>query len=86
MKVLEAFSLGLPCILTEIAAEGLNLPASIKISKTADDFTNDLLQLINNESARKIRGLDAYSFIKAEFSDKKINSDLKECLISSTSK
>jgi len=86
IKVLEALSLGLPCVLTEIAAEGLDLPTTINISKTADDFTNDLLQLINNESARKIRGLDAYSFIKAEFSDNKINSDLKECLISSTSK
>ena len=86
IKVLEALSLGLPCVLTEIAAEGLDLPTTINISKTEDDFTNDLLQLINNESARKIRGLDAYSFIKAEFSDKKINSDLNECLISSTSK
>ena len=86
IKVLEALSLGLPCVLTEIAAEGLDLPTTINISKTADDFTNDLLQLINNESARKIRGLDAYSFIKAEFSDNKISSDLKECLISSTSK
>jgi len=86
IKVLEALSLGLPCVLTEIAAEGLDLPNTINISKTADDFTNDLLQLINNESARKIRGLDAYSFIKAEFSDNKISSDLKECLISSTSK
>jgi glycosyltransferase involved in cell wall biosynthesis len=86
IKVLEALSLGMPCVLTEIAAEGLDLPTTINISKTADDFTNDLLQLINNESARKIRGLDAYSFIKAEFSYNKINSDLKECLISSTSK
>jgi glycosyltransferase involved in cell wall biosynthesis len=86
IKVLEALSLGLPCVLTEIAAEGLDLPTTINISKTADDFTNDLLQLINNESDRKIRGLDAYSFIKAKFSDKKINSDLKECLISSTPK
>ncbi len=86
IKVLEALSLGLPCVLTEIAAEGLDLPTTINISKTADDFTNDLLQLINNESDRKIRGLDAYSFIKAEFSDNKINSDLKECLVSSTSK
>ena len=83
---MEALSLGLPCVLTEIAAEGLDLPTTINISKTADDFTNDLLQLINNESDRKIRGLDAYSFIKAKFSDKKINSDLNECLISSTSK
>ena len=86
IKVLEALSLGLPCVLSEIATEGLDLPTTINISKTADDFTNDLLQLINNESARKIRGLDAYSFIKAKFSDEKINSDLKECLISSTSK
>ena len=86
IKVLEALSLGLPCVLTEIAAEGLDLPTTINISKTADDFTNDLLQLINNESDRKIRGLDAYSFIKAEFSDNKINSDLKECLSSISSK
>ncbi len=82
IKVLDALSLGLPCVLTEIAAEGLDLPPSLNISKTADDFTNDLLLLINNESDRKIRGLDAYSFINAKFSDKKINSDLKECLIS----
>ena len=86
MKVLEAFSLGLPCVLTEIAAEGLDLPASIKISKTADEFTTDLLELIRNESARKQRGADSYSFVSYEFSDKKISSDLKECLVSISSK
>ena len=86
MKVLEAFSLGLPCILTEIAAEGLDLPASIKISKTSDEFTTDLLELIRNESARKQRGADSYCFVTSEFSDKKISSDLKECLISMSSK
>ena len=83
---MEALSLGIPCVLTEIAAEGLDLPTTINISKTADDFTNDLLQLINNESDRKIRGLDGYSFIKAKFSENKINSDLKECLSSISSK
>jgi len=83
---MKAFSLGLPCILTEIAAEGLNLPASIKISKTADEFTTDLLELIRNESARKQRGADSYSFVSYEFSDKKISSDLKECLVSISSK
>ena len=86
MKVLEAFSLGLPCVLTEIAAEGLDLPASIKISKTADEFTTDLLHLIRNENARKQRGADSYSFVTSEFSDKKISSNLKECLISMSSK
>ena len=86
MKVLEALSLGLPCVLTEIAAEGLDLPPSIKISKTADDFTTDLLQLIKNESDRKQRGEDSYSFVATEFSDKKISGELKKCLVSSTSK
>ena len=86
IKVLEALSLGLPCVLTEIAAEGLDLPASIKISKTADEFTTDLLHLIRNESARKQRGTDSYSFVTSEFSDKKISSDLKECLVSISSK
>jgi hypothetical protein len=86
IKVLEALNIGMPCVLTEIASEGLDLPDSINISKTADDFTNDLLQLINNESDRKIRGLDGYSFIKAKFSENKINSDLKECLSSISSK
>ena len=86
MKVLEAFSLGLPCVLTEIAAEGLDLPASIKISKTSDEFTTDLLELIRNESARKQRGADSYSFVTSKFSNKKISSDLKECLISISSK
>ena len=86
MKVLEAFSIGLPCVLTEIAAEGLDLPASINISKTADEFTTDLLQLIRNESTRKQRGTDSYSFVNSEFSDKKISSDLKKCLVSISSK
>ena len=86
IKVLEALNIGMPCVLTEIASEGLDLPDSINISKTADDFTNDLLQLINNESDRKIRGLDGYSFIKAKFSENKINIDLKECLSSISSK
>jgi glycosyltransferase involved in cell wall biosynthesis len=86
IKVLEALSLGMPCVLTEIAAEGLDLPTSIDISKTADDFTNNLLQLINNESDRKQRGADSYSFVTSKFSYKKISSDLKKCLVSISSK
>ena len=86
IKVLEALSLGMPCVLTEIAAEGLDLPTSINISKTADDFTNNLLQLINNESDRKQRGADSFSFVTSKFSYKKINSDLKKCLASISSK
>ncbi len=86
IKVLEALSLGMPCVLTEIAAEGLDLPNSINISKTADDFTNNLLQLINNESDRKQSGADSFSFVTSKFSYKKINSDLKKCLASISSK
>ena len=86
IKVLEALSLGMPCVLTEIAAEGLDLPNTINISKTEDDFTNNLFQLINNESDRKQRGADSYSFITSKFSCKKISNDLKKCLVSISSK
>lgn len=80
IKVLEALSLGMPCVLTEIASEGLFLPETLKICKTTQEFINDLLLLISNEDERRKRGTDGFNHVNSHFSTQKIRKKLKDAL------
>lgn len=50
-KVLESFAHGIPCVMSEIAAEGMDLPAELQwlIAKTPDDFAKKLALMLANE-------------------------------------
>ena len=51
-KILESFAHGLPCIMSDVAAEGLNLPPQLEwlVAQTAAEFSNKLLTIHEDEA------------------------------------
>jgi glycosyltransferase involved in cell wall biosynthesis len=68
MKILEAMSVGTPCVLTKKAAEGLSIEQLMPVHANAAAFTLDLIQLLQNQEARQVRGEIGKSFIQTSFS------------------
>jgi glycosyltransferase involved in cell wall biosynthesis len=68
MKILEAMSVGTPCVLTKKAAEGLSIEQLMPVHANAAAFTLDLIQLLQNQEARQVRGEIGKSFIQKSFS------------------
>ncbi|MDC1266589.1 glycosyltransferase family 4 protein, partial [Crocinitomicaceae bacterium] len=81
MKVLEAMSLGVPCVLSKKAAEGLNLPDIIPVCNSKNEFIEKLSLLLIDEDLCKQIGLAGQEFIQKEFStdvvSKKLITSLK---------
>ena len=81
MKVIEAMSMGVPCVLSTHAAEGLDLPSIIPICRTKDDFIKKLSLLLNDEQHCIDIGNAGRTFIQNNFStelvSKKISAILK---------
>lgn len=68
MKVLEAMSLGVPCVVSTKAAEGLKLPSIIPICDNKQEFIEKLSLLLNNEELCIQIGNAGKEFIEKEFS------------------
>jgi polysaccharide biosynthesis protein PslH len=81
MKVLEAMSLGVPCVLSKKASEGLNLPSIIPICNSKEEFIEKLSLLLVDEGLCEKIGLAGQEFIQKEFStdvvSKKLITSLK---------
>ena len=81
MKVLEAMSLGVPCVLSKKASEGLNLPNIIPVCNSKNEFIEKLSLLLIDENLCKQIGLAGQEFIQKEFStdvvSKKLITSLK---------
>ena len=81
MKVIEAMSMGVPCVLSAHAAEGLDLPPIIPVCRTKDDFIEKLSLLLNDEQHCADIGNAGRKFIENNFStelvSKKISAVLK---------
>ena len=81
IKVLEAMSSGLPCVLTPKAAEGLNLPSSYPICRTKQDFINECIDLATNLEKREQLGKLGFYFIQANFGFESVVEKLKKSII-----
>jgi glycosyltransferase involved in cell wall biosynthesis len=69
-KVLESLSAGVPCIMTPVAAEGLNLPKSLQslLGATAEDLAHQIVTLHKAEDLSDIiQAGQAYT--QAKFSE-----------------
>jgi len=80
IKVLEAMSNGLPCVLTPKAAEGLNLLKSYPICKTEQDFINECIDLATNLEKREQLGKLGFEFIQDNFGFENVVYKLKNSL------
>ncbi len=68
MKVLEAMSVGAPCVLTQKAAEGLTIETFIPVHFSTESFRDDLLQLLRDPELRQTRGKIGKQFVERCFS------------------
>ena len=80
MKVLEAMSLGVPCVLSKKASEGLNLPSIIPICNSKEEFIEKLSLLLVDEGLCNKIGLAGQEFIQREFSTNVVSEKLMNSL------
>jgi glycosyltransferase involved in cell wall biosynthesis len=80
MKVLEAMSLGVPCVISSKAAEGLNLPPIIPICRNKKEFIEKLYLLLNDDEMKIEIGKAGKEFIKREFSSELVSLRIKQSI------
>ncbi|MFM6935840.1 MAG: glycosyltransferase [Flavobacteriales bacterium] len=68
MKVMEAMSIGVPCVLTTKAAEGLRFQDDMPIHANAQEFISDVLLLISDVDKQQERGNMGKEYIQSAFS------------------
>lgn len=68
-KILEAMSLGLPCITTPLVNEAIGAPANTLVEAEDETaFVEAIESLLNDSEKRKTMGTDAASFVRENFS------------------
>jgi polysaccharide biosynthesis protein PslH len=78
MKILEAMSIGAPCVLTTKAAEGLRIDSIIPVHNNTESFISDIRELLKNEDQRNVRGTLGKQFIQENFSSELVHDILEE--------
>ena len=81
MKVLEAMSLGAPCILSKHAAEGLDLPQIIPVCKNNQEFIIQVSLLLQNERLAQKIGAAGLEYIKENYTSGLVSKKIKDILI-----
>jgi glycosyltransferase involved in cell wall biosynthesis len=69
-KILESFAHGLPCVMTEMAAEGLNLPHQLEwlIARTPEEFAEKVRAVHEDESLNEKLSAYALEIIEKSYS------------------
>ncbi len=73
IKILEAMAMQLPVVASPVAAEGIKTgdDNGLFVRKSADEFVNTILNLIENDEYRTKSGENAREFVKTHFSWRK---------------
>jgi glycosyltransferase involved in cell wall biosynthesis len=81
-KVLESLAAGVPCICTPIAAEGLDLPQTLKacIADNATALADAVAHFHGNEAASEECARAGLDYIAAEFSDDRLDALLRQAI------
>jgi len=71
-KILESFAHGIPCVMSEVAAEGLALPRSMQwlIAGSAEEFAKKIATLHQDEARNARLASDGVEFIQTHFSER----------------
>ena len=80
MKVLEAMSLGVPCILSKNAADGLDLPEIIPVCHNNEDFIKQVSLLLQNEDLARKVGAEGLNYIKQNYASGLVSKKIKDIL------
>ena len=82
IKILEAMNIGVPVITTKLGAEGLNIVAGreLIIAETAEEFSEELDNLLNNAGKRSEIGQNGKAYIRKYHNFEKITKLICESL------
>lgn len=82
LKIFEAMAAGTPVVSTTIGAEGLPLEhgQTIRIGDTAEDFSTNCLQLLDNPAEREALSERGLALIRARFSWDQVTHQFEEAL------
>ncbi|WP_232228005.1 glycosyltransferase [Asaia astilbis] len=80
-KVLESLAAGTPCIMTPVAAEGMNLPKTLGqlVQETAQDMARKIVELHNSDNLPALANT-SQDYVKAVFSETTVEHALGEAL------
>ncbi len=81
MKVLEAMSHGVPCVLSTHAAEGLSLPEIIPICKNKEAFIEKVSLLLQNEHLCHEIGVAGREYIFEKYNSESVSNKIKGLLL-----
>jgi len=80
MKVLEAMSHGVPCVLSSHAAEGLNLPEIIPVCANKETFIEQVSLLLQNKDLCKQIGKAGQEFILKNYNSVAVSEKITKLL------
>ena len=77
-KVLESFAAGLPCVMTPVAAEGIELWPSLQslVATSAEDMAGRIVQLHENVAANRTAAAEGVSLIRSLHNDEVVSAAL----------
>jgi O-antigen biosynthesis protein len=78
-KVLDSFAAGIPCLMTEIAAEGLALPARLKwlVTNSIEEMATKIVELHNDFNLNAELSNLCLDFMRRGFSRKEVDRSLR---------
>ena len=81
-KVIESLAAGVPCVMTEIAANGLLLPGSLQtlVGRDAAEFAAIICRLHNDEARHLDVANAGSSFVAQRFTPEAVAADLREAI------
>jgi glycosyltransferase involved in cell wall biosynthesis len=82
-KVLDSFAAGVPCVMSGIAAEGLNLagPLTIPVADDVATFAGHILRLHADQALNERIGAAAARLVADEFDQARVNEAMREALL-----
>jgi glycosyltransferase involved in cell wall biosynthesis len=81
-KVLESLAHGIPCVISEVAAEGLDLPAALGwlIARTPQEFAEKIAELHSDEALNERLSEAGLDFIASRFSAGRVTQIMQDML------
>ena len=77
-KVLDSFSAGIACIMTSVAAEGLDLPPALQglVADTPEEIADRIVELHENQALCESLGAACLDYVQARNSPQTVDRDL----------
>jgi hypothetical protein len=81
-KVLDSFAAGLPCVMSEAAAEGLPLPGPLAalVGRDAADIAALILRYHEDEMANAVCGVQGRALVDEQFSQAQVNDSFRAAI------